>query len=60
MEKKAVTIVQGACPKCGSYNIEYVGTNMTGDYIGYEFECLDCGCHATDWYELTYTETVED
>ena len=59
-ETKAKSIVMGACPKCGSENIEYGDTNISGDCLGYEFECQDCGCQATEWYDLTYVETVED
>ena len=50
----------GVCPKCGSENIEYGDTNISGDSLGYEFECQDCGCCATEWYDLTFVETVSD
>lgn len=52
--------LQGACPKCGSENLSYEDTNICGTELGYEFECEDCGCRGTEWYELNFLETVSD
>ena len=49
---------KGKCPKCGSENIEYWNSELLDDSIGYNLECMDCGCHAIEWYKLTYDETV--
>ena len=44
---------------CGSENIEYFESEDTGDSRGYKFECKDCGKHCIEWYDLTYSETLE-
>ena len=54
------TIMQGECPKCHSHNIEYGNTELDGEYLGYEFECNECGCQATEWYKLEFEETTSD
>ena len=43
----------GACPICGSDNIEYGDTCMEFQSLGYEITCLDCGAYAntTSWTE---------
>lgn len=56
MNKKCL----GMCPKCGSDNLEYGNTELEGNYLGYEFECRQCGCEGTEWYKLVYEETVTD
>jgi predicted nucleic-acid-binding Zn-ribbon protein len=49
---------RGKCPKCGSENLEWGNTEIDGEGLGYEFECNDCGCQGTEWYNLTYVETI--
>lgn len=51
---------QGKCPYCGSEDIEYGDTNIDGDVLGYEFHCNNCGKDSTEWYDLTFVETVGD
>lgn len=51
---------RGKCPKCGSENLEWGNTKLAGKSLGYEFTCNDCGCEATEWYNLTYSETVTE
>ena len=48
----------GKCPKCGSENLEWGNTELYSESLGYEFTCNDCGCEATEWYDLTYSETI--
>lgn len=48
----------GHCPKCGSDNLEYGNTELSGESIAYEFECRECGCEGEEWYNLTYAETI--
>lgn len=50
----------GVCPKCKSENLEYGNSEIDGDCIFYEFECRDCGCCATECYDLVFVETVSD
>lgn len=52
--------VQGKCPNCGSDNLEYGNTELTGESMGYECECRDCGKNYIEWYGLIYSETVEN
>lgn len=52
--------LQNTCPKCGSHDLEYEDTNICGDELGYEFTCSDCGCEGTEWYRLSFIETVAD
>ena len=53
-------VCQGKCPKCGSENLEWGNTEIDGEGLGYEFECNDCGCQGTEWYSLTYVETIDN
>jgi hypothetical protein len=48
------------CPKCGSENLNYGDTELCGNELGYEFECEDCGCQGTEWYKLSFIETVSN
>lgn len=56
MNKKCL----GMCPKCSSDNLEYGNTELDGTYLGYEFECRQCGCEGIEWYKLVYEETTTD
>lgn len=49
---------QGYCPVCGSEDLEWGSTEISGTDLGYEFTCNDCGSEGTEWYELTYIETA--
>jgi hypothetical protein len=51
---------EGICPKCGSSNLIWGDADNDGDGVGYEFECEDCGCTGTEWYNLVYAETIVD
>ena len=49
--------VQGQCPKCGKFNLEYGKMKLDGESLVYEFECSDCGAKGTEVYNLVYVET---
>ena len=51
---------KGKCPKCGSENLEYGSTVLDGESLGYKFECKDCNCQGTEWYNLEYVETIDN
>ena len=54
---------QGKCPKCGSQNLNYdtiVDITPSEQSVCYPFECLDCGCMGSEYYNLVYTESVEE
>ena len=53
-------VCQGKCPKCESENLEWGNTEIDGQSLGYEFECNDCGCQGTEWYDLVYVETTDN
>lgn len=48
----------GRCPKCGSDELTYGNTELIGECMGYEFTCESCGAEGTEWYNLTYTESI--
>ena len=48
----------GECPICGSDNIEYGDHELTGDSIGYEFTCNDCGAESIEWFDVVYANTT--
>lgn len=50
----------GRCPKCGSSKINYGDSSPDGESIGYHFTCDVCKTEATEWYDLTYSETNID
>lgn len=60
MAKRGKYQDKGQCPKCGSRNVDYAGSNICDDGIGYEFTCKDCGVVAVEWYDLVYSETLID
>jgi hypothetical protein len=52
--------MEGRCPNCNSSELEFGDSDNVGNYIAYEFECLDCGETGKEWYTVTYLETVLD
>lgn len=44
----------GVCPKCGSSKLEYGDMDADGDSLAYAFDCLDCGTHGHEVYNLTF------
>jgi DNA-directed RNA polymerase subunit M/transcription elongation factor TFIIS len=51
---------QGICPKCGSEDLCYGDTELEGESMGYKFTCNDCENDFIEWYNLEYSETLED
>ncbi len=45
----------GECPVCNGEVLDYDGTELHGDYIGYLFSCADCNAQGTEWYRLTFS-----
>lgn len=60
MAKKKEKLIQeqGACPRCGSHNMDYGDTDLDGESMGYDFTCKDCGTYGKEWYDMTYSETI--
>ena len=48
----------GICGKCGSEDIDYGGSEIVDDSLSYLFHCNKCGADGTEWYDLTYSETI--
>ena len=48
----------GACPICGSHNLDYVGDFKECDLLGYKFYCEDCGSSGVEWYEVSYLKST--
>jgi predicted nucleic-acid-binding Zn-ribbon protein len=51
------------CPKCGSDNIDYGSiVDVTPSILAvyYPVECLDCGYTGKEYYNLHFTEYVDD
>lgn len=51
---------QGNCPNCNSDNLKYGDSGEEGNSYYYEFKCLDCGCKASEWYDLEFNQIVVD
>ena len=49
---------EGKCPTCGSELLNYEGTVLDGNQMGYNFSCNDCGISGIEWYTLIYSETI--
>jgi len=52
---------QGICPKCGSNNLNYEGTILNGNNIGFEWDCQDCKASGIECYYMEFiTHIVEE
>lgn len=49
---------EGECPKCGSGNINWHGSEDIDDGRVYDAECDDCQCVFTEEYNLKYCVSV--
>ena len=51
---------KGVCPECGSTNIHYGALEPTDseDSVMYPCFCNDCNCDFTEYYTMTYSETI--
>lgn len=50
----------GVCPVCKKDGqLDYGDMDLSsGNSIGYEFTCDNCGAEGIEWYDLTYSETL--
>ena len=53
-EKKFKKNAKGVCPMCGSYNLNWGDSDINDNYLGYEYECEDCGAQGQEWYRLVF------
>ena len=53
--KRLVTVTQGHCPKCGSDDINYGESELSGESIYYEADCNECGSMLHEWYDLKFS-----
>lgn len=52
---------RGICPKCNGTNLRYGFHENFGHQTVYQsFTCNECGCEATEWFEVVYTKTEVD
>lgn len=51
MDKKTGS---GICPKCGSYNIDYLDADWQDDFFFHDCVCRDCDMEFTEVYKLVY------
>lgn len=50
----------GICPRCGKEDIVYGSMELSDDNVGYPFHCNTCDGDFTEWYSLTYIETLKN
>lgn len=53
-EMKYKSNEQGVCPVCGSTNLSWGDSECVGDYMYYNWSCLDCQTEGQEWYELVF------
>lgn len=47
---------QGICPSCESDDLNYGDSVLDGIYMGFEWECGECGTTGVEWYVLEFVE----
>lgn len=50
--------MQGICPSCGSEDLNYGNSILDGIYMGFEWECDECGTTGIEWYVLEFVEHI--
>lgn len=53
-EKKYISNKQGECPVCGSYELEYMDSELEGDCLFYDYVCQKCGAEGREWYSVVF------
>ena len=53
--EKLESVTQGYCPKCGSADIIYHGSELSGESMYYEAECEVCDAMLHEWYDLKFS-----
>ena len=54
MDKKDYMNVQGRCPKCHGYNLDYQPIDYADDMCFYRYTCDDCGQQGEEWYSMQF------
>jgi len=50
---------RGICPHCESNNLDYgIHPILDDTYIGFEWECNNCGTTGVEWYALEFIENI--
>ena len=48
-------VSQGHCPKCGSADLNYGESELSGESIYYEADCNECKSFLHEWYDLKFS-----
>ena len=48
-------VSQGHCPNCGSADINYGTSELSGESIYYEADCNECKSFLHEWYDLKFS-----
>lgn len=51
---------EGTCPVCHSDNIEYTSFELDDYGVKYPFICNSCGTQGDEFYDMTFSEIVDD
>ena len=49
---------EGKCPYCNSEHIEYDASEMSGEGLFQDVQCLDCNKWFKEWCAVIYTATT--
>ena len=52
--------MEGQCPKCKNWNLDYDEMEIEGNSIYYPWTCEDCGASGKEWYNLEFSEQELD
>ena len=53
--EKLERVTQRNCPKCGSADLNYGESELSGESIYYEADCKECGAMLHEWYDLKFS-----
>ena len=48
--------MEGQCPKCKNWNLDYNEMEIEGNSIYYPWTCEDCSASGKEWYSLEFSE----
>ena len=50
----------GFCPRCNEAELDYGGTKLVDEAIGYFYVCENCNLEGIEWYNLVFDcHTIE-
>ena len=52
--------MEGQCPKCKNWNLNYDEIKIEGNSIYYPWTCEDYGASRKEWYSLEFSEQELD